>query len=164
MYNFKILIVGYVRLTTNIGPLNIQLHCDLVAKTCENFIKLCQKGYYNGTIFHRSIRNFMIQGGDPTGKGIGGESFWEKPFEDEFKPNLTHNGRGILSMANSGPNSNKSQFFITFRFCRHLDNKHTVFGKIVGGFETLNAMEQMEVDNKDKPIEDIVIEKIHKFL
>lgn len=155
---------GYVRLLTNFGALNLELHCDLVPKTCENFIKHCQNGYYDGTKFHRSIRNFMIQGGDPTNTGNGGKSIWGKTFEDEFKPNLVHQGRGILSMANSGPNTNGSQFFITFRSCRHLDRKHTVFGKIVGGLETLNAIEKVEVDNKDKPIEDIAIQGAQVFV
>ncbi len=100
---------GYVRLVTNVGPLNLELHCDYVPKTCENFMKLCQKGYYDGTKFHRSIKHFMLQGGDPTGTGTGGESLWGKPFKDEFKQFLSHQGRGILSMANSGPNTNKSQ-------------------------------------------------------
>ena len=155
---------GYVRLLTNLGALNLELHCDIVSKTCENFIKHCQNGYYDGTKFHRSIRNFMIQGGDPTNTGNGGTSIWNKKFEDEFKPNLVHQGRGILSMANSGPNTNGSQFFITFRSCRHLDRKHTVFGKIVGGLDTLNAIEKVEVDNKDKPIEDIIIQKAQVFV
>ncbi|XP_047345957.1 RING-type E3 ubiquitin-protein ligase PPIL2 [Vespa velutina] len=155
---------GYVRLLTNFGALNLELHCDLVPKTCENFVKHCQNGYYNGTKFHRSIRNFMIQGGDPTNTGNGGTSIWNKAFEDEFKPNLIHQGRGILSMANSGPNTNGSQFFITFRSCRHLDRKHTVFGKIVGGLETLNTIEKIEVDNKDRPIEDIIIQGVLVFV
>uniref|UniRef100_A0AAY5F644 PPIase cyclophilin-type domain-containing protein n=1 Tax=Electrophorus electricus TaxID=8005 RepID=A0AAY5F644_ELEEL len=143
---------GYVRLHTNKGDLNLELHCDKVPKAGENFIKLCKKAYYDGTVFHRSIRNFMIQGGDPTGTGTGGESFWGKPFADEFKPNLSHTGRGVLSMANSGPNTNKSQFFITFRSCTYLDRKHTVFGRVVGGFGTLTAMENVESDPKtDRP-------------
>lgn len=100
---------GYARLQTSFGPLNIELFCNVVPKTCENFIKNCTSGYYDGTIFHRSIRNFMVQGGDPTGTGTGGKSIWDKKFEDEFKPNLSHSGRGMLSMANSGPNSNGSQ-------------------------------------------------------
>ncbi|XP_078809544.1 RING-type E3 ubiquitin-protein ligase PPIL2 isoform X2 [Oryzias latipes] len=117
---------GYVRLHTNLGDLNLELHCD------------------------------KIQGGDPTGTGTGGESFWGKPFKDEFRPNLSHAGRGVLSMANSGPNTNKSQFFITFRSCPHLDRKHTIFGRIVGGFETLTAMENVACDPKtDKPKTDI---------
>ncbi|XP_065558558.1 RING-type E3 ubiquitin-protein ligase PPIL2-like isoform X1 [Artemia franciscana] len=155
---------AYLRLLTNLGPLNLELHSDLVPKTCENFLKLCEKGYYTGTKFHRSIKHFMIQGGDPTGTGEGGESLWNKPFNDEFKPNLSHSGRGVLSMANSGPNTNKSQFFITFRSCKHLDGKHTVFGRVVGGLETLSAIERIETDNKDRPIEDIVIEGAQTFV
>ncbi|CAH1115104.1 unnamed protein product [Psylliodes chrysocephalus] len=155
---------GYVRLVTNVGMLNVELHCDMVAKTCENFIKHCENGYYNGTKFHRSIRNFMIQGGDPTNTGSGGKSIWGDKFEDEFKPNLSHTGRGILSMANSGKNTNGSQFFITYRSCKHLDNKHTIFGRVVGGIETLNEMEKIEVDNKDRPIEDIILIKAQVFV
>ncbi|CAJ0966250.1 unnamed protein product [Ranitomeya imitator] len=134
-------------------------------KTCENFIKLCKKNYYDGTIFHRSIRNFVIQGGDPTGTGTGGESCWGKPFRDEIKPNLSHTGRGVLSMANTGPNTNKSQFFITFRSCTYLDKKHTVFGRVVGGFDTLTAMEKVDTDSKtDRPKEDIRIESTVVFV
>jgi len=154
---------GYVRILTSCGPINFELHCDLAPKACENFILLCKRGYYNGTIFHRSIRHFMIQGGDPTGKGTGGESAWGKTFGDEIKPNLHHEGRGILCMANSGPATNKSQFYITYRSCKHLDGKHTIFGKVVGGMETLSAMEKIEVDNKDRPIEDIIFMKAEIF-
>lgn len=100
---------GYVRFLTNFGALNLELYCDQVPKTCENFLKHCQTGYYNGCLFHRSIRNFMLQGGDPTGAGNGGSSIWGKKFDDEIRPNLSHAGRGILSMANSGPNTNGSQ-------------------------------------------------------
>ncbi|XP_035932352.1 RING-type E3 ubiquitin-protein ligase PPIL2 isoform X3 [Halichoerus grypus] len=156
---------GYVRLHTNKGDLNLELHCDMTPKTCENFIKLCKKQYYDGTIFHRSIRNFVIQGGDPTGTGTGGESYWGKPFKDEFRPNLSHTGRGILSMANSGPNANKSQFFITFRSCAYLDKKHTIFGRVVGGFDTLTAMENVESDPKtDRPKEEIRIDSTTVFV
>ncbi|KAM4858628.1 RING-type E3 ubiquitin-protein ligase PPIL2 isoform X2 [Urocitellus parryii] len=156
---------GYVRLHTNKGDLNLELHCDLTPKTCENFIKLCKKCYYDGTIFHRSIRNFVIQGGDPTGTGTGGESYWGKPFRDEFRPNLSHTGRGILSMANSGPNTNKSQFFITFRSCAYLDKKHTIFGRVVGGFDTLTAMENVESDPKtDRPKEEVRIDATTVFV
>lgn len=161
---------GYLRINTNMGSLNLELFCDQVPKTCENFMKHCISGYYTGTKFHRSIRNFMIQGGDPlsrmgTGKaGRGGNSIWGKKFEDDFKPNLKHSGRGMLSMANSGPNTNGSQFFITYRSCNHLDGKHTIFGKLVGGFETLNEMEKIEVDNRDEPIEDIIIQSIQVFV
>lgn len=155
---------GYVRLVTNVGMLNMELFSDHVPKTCENFIKHCENGYYNGTKFHRSIRNFMVQGGDPTNTGNGGTSIWGNKFEDEFRPNLSHTGRGMLSMANSGKNTNGSQFFITYRSCKHLDNKHTVFGRVVGGMETLNEMEKIEVDNKDRPIEDIVLLKAQIFV
>lgn len=154
---------GYVRLMTNHGPLSLELNCDMVPKTCENFLKHCLNGYYNNTIFHRSIRNFMIQGGDPEGTGTGGASIWGEPFADEMKPNLIHAGRGVLSMANSGPNTNKSQFFITYRSCRHLDGKHAVFGKVVGGLKTLDAMEANEVDKKDKPKKDIIFESCVVF-
>lgn len=155
---------GYVSIVTNLGTLNLEIHCDMVPKTCENFVKLCLKGYYDNTIFHRSIKNFMIQGGDPTGTGKGGDSIWERNFKDEFKPNLTHTGRGILSMANSGPNTNKSQFFITYRSCRHLDSKHSVFGRVVGGLDTLSAMEKVEVDAKDKPKVEIRLERTTVFV
>lgn len=155
---------GYVRIMTSKGVLNIELHCEMVPKTCDNFMKHCLSGYYNNTVFHRSIRNFMIQGGDPTGTGTGGASAWGGSFKDEFKPNLTHSGRGILSMANSGPNTNKSQFFITFRSCRHLDGKHSVFGRVVGGLETLDAMEKVDTDKNDKPKEVMKIENIQVFV
>jgi peptidyl-prolyl cis-trans isomerase-like protein 2 len=148
---------AYIRIATTHGNLNVELHSDMVPKTCENFLKHCLSGYYKDTIFHRSIRNFMIQGGDPEGTGEGGQSIWGQPFKDEFKPNLTHTGRGILSMANSGPNTNKSQFFITYRSARHLDNKHSVFGRVVGGLETLDKMEKVETDRKDRPQEEIKI-------
>ncbi|MCL4138148.1 UNVERIFIED_CONTAM: hypothetical protein GTU68_022251, partial [Idotea baltica] len=122
---------GYVSLKTNFGILNLEVYCDTVPKTSENFLRLCEKGYYNGTKFHRSIRHFMIQGGDPTGTGNGGDSFWGGPFKDEISANYSHKGRGVLSMANSGPDTNKSQFFMTFRSCPHLDAKHTIFGRVV---------------------------------
>ncbi|KAG5452095.1 RING-type E3 ubiquitin-protein ligase ppil2 [Clonorchis sinensis] len=155
---------GYVSLVTTHGRLNLELHCDLVPKTCENFIRHCASGYYNETIFHRLIRYFIIQGGDPSGTGFGGESIWNKPFADEFLPNLGHDARGILSMANSGPNTNQSQFFITFRKCKHLDKKHTVFGKVVGGMETLNKVEMLETDKDDRPLEEIQILNCEVFV
>uniref|UniRef100_F7A1Z2 RING-type E3 ubiquitin-protein ligase PPIL2 n=1 Tax=Macaca mulatta TaxID=9544 RepID=F7A1Z2_MACMU len=151
---------GYVRLHTNKGDLNLELHCDLTPKTCENFIRLCKKHYYDGTIFHRSIRNFVIQGGDPTGTGMGGESYWGKPFKDEFRPNLSHTGRGILSMANSGPNTSSR-----FAPVPTLDKKHTIFGRVVGGFDVLTAMENVESDPKtDRPKEEIRIDATTVFV
>lgn len=155
---------GYVRLVTSLGDLNFELHCELTPRACDNFIRHCRSGYYRQTKFHRSIRNFMIQGGDPTGTGTGGVSAFGKPFIDEFKPQLSHEGRGILAMANIGTNTNTSQFYITFRSCKHLDRKHTVFGKLVGGFDTLNALEYVSVDDKDKPTADIMIMDTQVFV
>ncbi|KAL1538503.1 cytochrome P450 monooxygenase 65 [Salvia divinorum] len=146
---------GYARLQTTHGDLNIELHCDITPRTCENFITLCERGYYNGIAFHRSIRNFMIQGGDPTGTGRGGESIWGKPFKDELNSKLVHSGRGVVSMANSGPHTNGSQFFILYKSAKHLNFKHTVFGMVVGGLTTLSAMEKVPVDDDDRPLEEI---------
>ena len=130
---------GYVQLVTSLGTLNLEIHCDLVPRTAENFLGLCVAGKYDNTPFHRLIPRFMVQGGDPTGgfeataraigTGTGGESLWKRPFADEFHPSLTHSGEGVVSMANSGPNSNGSQFFITFDAAPHLDRKHSVFGR-----------------------------------
>ena len=120
---------GYVQLVTSLGTLNLEVHCDLVPRTAENFLGLCAQGKYDGTVFHRLIKNFMVQGGDPTGTGTGGSSIWGHPFADEFHPSLTHKGLGVVSMAHSGPNSNNSQFFITFKSAPHLDNLHSVFGR-----------------------------------
>lgn len=138
-------------LHTTLGPLNLELHTDLVPRTCENFLLLAGRGAYDGTPFHRVIKGFMVQGGDPTGSGRGGQSAWGTPFQDEFHPRLTHASRGVLSMANSGPNSNGSQFFITFKDTPHLDRKHTVFGRLVGGEDTLKALECLPVDAGDRP-------------
>lgn len=160
----KIKSKAYVRLQTDLGDLNLELYCDQVPKTCENFVVLCKRRYYDNTTFHRLIKNFMVQGGDPTGTGHGGDSMWGKPFEDEFKSNLVHQGRGMVSMANAGKDTNKSQFFITLRSCRHLDNKHSVFGKVVGGMDTLTAIERVETDANDKPKTTIKIIKATVFL
>ncbi|KAL5111953.1 hypothetical protein TcWFU_004363 [Taenia crassiceps] len=138
---------GFVRLITSYGNLNIELHCNLVPKTCENFIKLCESGVYNDTTFHRVIRHFIIQGGDPSGTGLGGDSAWGGSFPDEFRDSLKHDARGVLSMANSGPNTNKSQLP-----CPQLNRKHTVFGKVVGGLDTLDKVELVETDKDDRPL------------
>ncbi|VBB33028.1 unnamed protein product [Acanthocheilonema viteae] len=139
---------GYVRIVTNYGAINLELYCKDVPRACENFIKHCKNGYYNNTKFHRIIRNFMMQGGDPTGTGKGGDSIWGKPFKDEIISSLSHNQRGILSMANQGTDTNKSQFY--------LDGKHTIFGRIVGGTGTLNAVEKVETDESNRPIVDVI--------
>lgn len=153
---------AYVRLTTNFGPLNLELHCDKAPKTCFNFIQLCKRGYYDDTIFHRNIRGFMIQGGDPTGTGRGGESVWGHEFRDEYgEPGAyKHTGRGVLSMANKGAGTNSSQFFITYRAVPHLDGKHTVFGRLVDGEKdrTLTALEQVpSEEGTDRPLRKIRI-------
>ncbi|CAI5508430.1 unnamed protein product, partial [Closterium sp. Naga37s-1] len=155
---------GYCRVHTSVGDLNVELHCDVVPRTCENFLTLAERGYYNGTVFHRCIRNFMIQGGDPTGTGKGGQSAWGKAFQDEFDSRLGHSERGVLSMANSGPHSNGSQFFVLFKSAPHLNYKHSVFGRVVGGMETLTAMERSAVDDKDRPLKPITIESITVFV
>lgn len=155
---------GYVRLQTTHGDLNIELHCDIAPRTCENFITLCERGYYNGVAFHRNIRNFMIQGGDPTGTGRGGESIWGKPFKDEVNSKLLHSGRGVVSMANSGPHTNGSQFFILYKSANHLNFKHTVFGGVVGGLTTLSAMENVPVDDDDRPLEEIKIIEVEVYV
>jgi len=146
---------AYAQLHTSHGNLNIELHVDVVPMTCENFITLVDRGYYNGVQFHRLLKNFMVQGGDPTGTGNGGESMWGKPFKDEISSKLKHEGRGVLSMANSGPDSNGSQFFITFKSAVHLDGKHSVFGKVVGGFDTLAKIEKVATDEEDRPTEPV---------
>jgi peptidyl-prolyl cis-trans isomerase-like 2 len=160
---------AYVRLHTNMGDLNIELHADMCPKTCENFVALVDSGYYNGTVFHRSVKNFMIQGGDPTGTGRGGVSIWGRTFENELDSRLKHDSRGVLGMANSGNGSgsgggngtNGSQFYILYKSAPHLDNKHTVFGRLVGGFDILTAMEKVpttgDSGDEDRPVSEIEI-------
>ena len=152
---------SYVALHTSMGDINLELYPYLVPQTCDNFLGLCEKGYYDGTIFHRLISNFMIQGGDPTGTGRGGESLWGENFKDEFHTSLKHDKPGILSMANRGKDTNGSQFFITFKATPHLDNKHTVFGCVVGGMDTLLQMQLVPTDAKtSKPLTPITIEGV----
>ena len=121
----------------NMGVVKILLHSDKTPKTVQNFIDLSKSGFYDGVIFHRVIPGFMAQSGDPDGTGTGGPGY---TFEDEFHPSLTHDSAGILSMANRGPNTNGSQFFITYAPTPHLDNAHTVFGKVVEGMELIEAI------------------------
>lgn len=156
---------GYVQLVTNYGPLNLELYCDRTPKTCHNFMLLASRGYYDNTIFHRLIKNFIIQAGDPSGTGSGGQSAWGEPFRDECHGDLRHEGRGVLAMANSGPNTNKSQFYITLKgVWDHLDGKHTVFGRVVGGYETLERLEhEVEVDKNDRPKNEVKILRLVKY-
>ncbi len=174
---------------TNMGDISVRLFSDLVPKTVENFVTHAKNGYYNGIIFHRVINNFMIQGGDTTGTGRGGESIWGSSFRDEFAVEL-HNVRGALSMANAGPNTNGSQFFIVqskeidARLLSQmksipdsfpenivnayaenggtpwLDFKHSVFGHVFEGMDVVDKIAGVKVDMLDKPFEDVVIENI----
>ncbi|KAK0748838.1 hypothetical protein B0T21DRAFT_277053 [Apiosordaria backusii] len=153
---------GFVRLSTTLGDLTLELLPEFAPKAVWNFIRLSQKGYYNNTCFHRNIRNFMIQGGDPTGTGRGGTSIWSKTFNDELEGPLTHSSRGVLSMANKGKNTNSSQFFITYRPAKHLDKKHTIFGRVIESEGTLAKMEQAPVgdDGQSRPVKEIKIKEV----
>lgn len=160
---------GYVRLSTTHGDLALELNTEFAPRAVWNFIQLSKKGYYNGVKFHRNIRNFMLQGGDPTGTGRGGQSIWNKPFIDEYAQSpLKHGARGILSMANKGKNTNTSQFFICYRPAPHLDRKHTIFGKVIEedaeSMETLRRLEDVPTDSKDVPTEECGIESVLVFV
>jgi peptidyl-prolyl cis-trans isomerase-like 1 len=146
---------------TSMGTIEIELFRKETPKAVENFVKLAGKKYYDGVIFHRVIDNFMIQGGDPTGTGRGGESIYGKKFEDEFVPALKHDSPGTVSMANAGPGTNGSQFFITLVPTPWLDGKHTIFGKVVKGMEVVKAIGKVEVSKPgDRPIKDVVMKKV----
>jgi peptidyl-prolyl cis-trans isomerase-like 3 len=163
------------QLHTTHGDLKIEIFCESVPKTAENFLALCASGAYNGTHFHRLIPDFMIQGGDTSQTAHnasadppipkGGASIWGGAFDDEIKvPALRHSGRGMVSMANKGPATNASQFFITFKEAPHLDGKNTVFGRVIDGAEeggVLERMEGVEVDKKYRPKDEkIVLQKV----
>lgn len=143
--------------TTSMGDFEIKLATDYAPQTSANFIKLAKQGFYDGLIFHRVIDNFMIQGGDPKGNGTGGPGY---TIKDEFSSKLLHNGPGVLSMANAGPNTGGSQFFITLRDCSWLDGKHAVFGKVTKGMEVVFRIGKVKTDANDKPLEPVVIKKI----
>ncbi|KAH8154810.1 uncharacterized protein LAJ45_01341 [Morchella importuna] len=150
-----------VTLHTDLGPLKIEVFCEAVPKTAENFLALCASGYFNDCPFHRSIKTFMVQTGDgELGNGKGGKSIWGEKFEDEIRPALRHNARGVVSMANSGPGTNQSQFFITYGSHPHLDGLNTVFGKVIDGLDTLDKLEALEVDKKGRPKKVTKIQKI----
>jgi len=147
-----------VTIHTTLGDISISLMLRECPKTVENFVTHCRDGYFTGLIFHRVIKGFMIQTGDPQGDGTGGESIWGGNFEDEFHPNLRHDRPYTVSMANSGPGTNGSQFFITVVPTPWLDNKHTVFGRVTKGMETCQEITNVKCDAKtDKPWEDIKI-------
>ncbi|MFC1599510.1 peptidylprolyl isomerase [Patescibacteria group bacterium] len=142
---------------TNLGTMELELFEQRAPITTKNFIDLAEKGFYDGIIFHRIIEDFMVQGGDPDGTGFGGPGYM---IEDEFHPELTHSGAGIMSMANSGPDTGGSQFFITLEATTWLDGKHAVFGKIVKGMDTLEDIGNAKTDSGDRPLEEIVMEKV----
>jgi len=140
-----------VILETTQGNIEIKLMPTVAPKACENFTKLVEKGYYNGIIFHRVIKGFMIQGGDPTGTGRGGESVWGKPFEDEVTPSVKFDSAGLLAMANAGPSTNGSQFFITTAKTPWLNMRHTIFGEVVSGYDVVSKIESTPTGPLDKP-------------
>ena len=146
-----------VTLHTNLGDLKVELFCEDAPRTCENFLALCASEYYDNTSFHRNMKGFMIQGGDPTGTGRGGASIWGGKFEDEITRDLKHTGAGIICMANSGPNTNGSQFYITLAPTPWLDGKHTIFGRVSAGITTVARLGKVRTDARDKPAEEVKI-------
>ncbi|KAF7846256.1 hypothetical protein BT93_L4760 [Corymbia citriodora subsp. variegata] len=146
-----------VLLETTMGTIVVELYTEHAPKTCNNFATLASRNYYTNTVFHRIIPNFMIQGGDPTGSGRGGESIYGSKFDDEISPSLRHTGAGILSMANSGPNTNGSQFFITLAPTPWLDMKHTIFGRVKSGMRIVQRMGLVRTDKEDRPEEEVRI-------
>ena len=150
-----------VTLRTALGDLKLELFCQACPKTTYNFLALCASGSFDGSPFHRSIPGFMIQGGSPaSGSTKDSNSVYGGMFEDEIKSSLRHHARGILSMANKGPNTNGSQFFFTFAAAPHLDGKNTAFGRLLEGWDTLDEMEAVQVDKKNRPQEAIKIESV----
>ncbi|CAK9300896.1 unnamed protein product [Gordionus sp. m RMFG-2023] len=149
-----------VTLHTDLGEIKIELFCDACPKTCENFLALCASDYYNNCIFHRNIKGFMVQTGDPLGTGKGGKSIWGKNFPDELNITLKHDSRGMISMANKGPDTNGSQFFILYSKQSHLDMKYTVFAKVIDGFDVLDLLEKVPVNDKNRPKQDIHIKYV----
>jgi peptidyl-prolyl cis-trans isomerase A (cyclophilin A) len=162
-------------LKTNKGDIKLELYEERAPRTVENFIGLATgeqewedpetgetrtDSLYEGTVFHRVIEDFMIQGGDPTGTGRGGPGY---QFDDEFHDDLTHDSAGTLSMANSGPNTNGSQFFITLDAQPHLDGRHAVFGEVVDGMDTVREIGDVDTDGDDRPAEDVVIETVQIY-
>ena len=146
---------------TNVGTIELTLMPEVAPKTCENFLGLIQKHYYDGIVFHRVIKNFMLQTGDPTGTGAGGESIWGKPFGDECKPTVKFDKPGLLAMANRGPNTNGSQFFITTAATPWLHMRHTIFGQVTVGYEIVKKIEAAPTDPRDRPVETVKIIKAY---
>ena len=143
-----------ITLETTQGTVEITLFPDVAPKACENFATHCKNGYYTNLIFHRVIPGFMIQGGDPTGSGRGGESIWGKNFEDEVTPNVRFDKPGLLAMANAGPGTNGSQFFITVAKTPWLDGNHTIFGEVTKGYDVVEKIANVPTGSMDRPKED----------
>jgi Peptidyl-prolyl cis-trans isomerase (rotamase) - cyclophilin family len=146
-----------VSIKTNMGTIVAEMFEDKAPKTTENFISLVNKGFYDGVVFHRIIDGFMIQGGDPTGTGMGGPGY---QIPDEFGPGLTHDDEGYFSMANAGPNTGGSQFFITLAPTPWLDGHHAVFGKVVDGIDVVRKIGVAKTDFRDRPVNEISMEKV----
>ncbi|MCG2704238.1 MAG: peptidylprolyl isomerase [Candidatus Omnitrophica bacterium] len=141
-----------VVLETSQGIIELKLMPDIAPKACENFKALVEKGYYDGIIFHRVIKEFMLQCGDPAGTGMGGNSIWGKPFEDEVRSDVRFDRKGLLAMANAGPGTNGSQFFITTVPTPWLNMKHTIFGEVVAGYDTVRKIENTKTDATNRPL------------
>jgi peptidyl-prolyl cis-trans isomerase A (cyclophilin A) len=147
----------HAHFVTSKGDFRLELFEDKAPITTGNFIQLTESGFYNGLIFHRVIDGFMIQGGCPQGSGMGGPGY---QIDDEFHPELKHNGPGILSMANAGPNTGGSQFFITLVPTPHLDNRHAIFGQIVEGMDVVSAIGQVQTGAQDRPVDEVVMQSV----
>jgi len=149
--------VNNIVMETNRGVIELRLFPDIAPKACENFIVHCKQGYYDNVIFHRVIKGFMIQGGDPTGTGRGGESIWGGPFRDECSSSVTFNRKGLLAMANSGRNTNGSQFFITCDKTPWLNGRHTIFGEVIKGYDVVQAIENTPTGAQNRPVTEVKI-------
>ncbi len=150
-----------VVMQTNQGSIELRLFPKIAPRAVENFVTHAKNGYYNGLIFHRVIKGFMIQGGDPEGTGTGGESIWKKDFDDEFAPNVVFDRPYILAMANRGPNTNGSQFFITTAVTPHLNGGYTIFGEVIKGQDVVRKIESVSTASPgDLPLFRQVIEKV----
>ncbi|MBU2540770.1 MAG: peptidylprolyl isomerase [Candidatus Omnitrophica bacterium] len=150
-----------VILETNQGIIKIRLYPKIAPKACENFTELVKQGYYDGIIFHRVIKNFMIQAGDPTGTGRGGQSIWGMPFEDEVTTGVKFNKPGLVAMANAGPDTNGSQFFITTVSTPWLNMRHTIFGEVISGYDVVGKIENTATGPLDRPLVEQKIIKAH---
>eukprot|EP00210_Caulerpa_lentillifera_P006456 g6168.t1 len=146
-----------VQIDSTLGTFVVELYSCHAPNATQNFIQLAKKGYYDGTLFHRVIAGFIVQGGDPTGTGRGGESVNGGVFDDEITRDLKHTGAGILCMANSGPNTNGSQFYLTLAPCPSLDGKHTIFGRVSSGMQVVKRLGSVQTDDKDRPITHVKI-------